>query len=356
MVWRSWGSESLGANEGSDEMGETAGTLARDGVVLHWWMTSGDSAAPLVVCTHGGAMDHRMWAPQVDALCSTYRVLTHDVRGHGLSRCTGAQFSLDAAADDLVALMDAAGAEKAVLVGHSVGASVSQLVALRHPARVAALVGIGAACITMPTTPTARLRQAVNPLALGVLGQKRVRAMFADMAGVKPEVKEYARRAMEAVDDDVFAAIMGTGFGHPERVPEGYTIGVPLLLLQGDREPYGAFLGRSQRWVERDGGRLCVVSSGSAQRESGLAGFRERGDSRVPGWDSRLGHARPVVQGHMAGGSWNRHPLSRVCSRNSPEVQDAWSKYRLGVLKSAEITSGSLSIPQSHRGRAFDRR
>lgn len=241
-------------------MAMTASALARDeGVQLHWWSTSGDAAGPLVVFTHGGAMDHEMWESQVAAFAPRYRMLTHDVRGHGLSQCSGAQFSLDSACDDLVALIDATGAESAVLIGHSFGATISQLVALRHPEKVRALVGIGAACATMPQAPVARMRQSVNPLALSLLGQARVREMFADMAGVTDSVKEYARTAIGSISDDVFAAIMRTGFGHPMTVPRDYALGVRLLLLQGEKEPYGAFLGNSSRWAERDGAELITV-------------------------------------------------------------------------------------------------
>ncbi len=130
----------------------TQGRLARDGVSLHYWLTTNDPDAPLLVCTHGGAMDHRMWDSQVGALVKAYRILTWDLPGHGLSKCSGSRYSVDAACDDLVALMDAANAESAVLVGHSVGATISQLVALRYPRRVRALIGIGAACATLPPT------------------------------------------------------------------------------------------------------------------------------------------------------------------------------------------------------------
>ncbi len=235
-------------------------TLTRDdGVQLHWWTTSDQAVERTVIFTHGGAMDHEMWESQVTAFAPGYRVVVHDVRGHGLSKCSGAQFSLDSACEDLVRLIDAAGSESAVLVGHSFGATISQLVALRHPEKVRALVGIGAACATMPQASSARMRQSVNPLALKVLGQSRVREMFAGMAGATADVREYARVAIGAVPDDVFSAIMRTGFGRPERVPDDYALGVPLMLLQGEKEPYGAFLGNSDRWALRDGAELITV-------------------------------------------------------------------------------------------------
>ncbi len=225
------------------------GVLDREGARLHWWLSPGGATAPLVVCTHGGAMDHRMWDPQVNELASQHRVLTHDVRGHGLSSSPASTFSVDAAAEDLIALIDTAGAEKVVLIGHSVGASISQLVALHHPDRVGALIGIGAACITMPATATARLRQAVNPLALGLLGQKRVRAMFAEMAGVTPAVKSYARETIDALGRRCLCGRDADGLRpdtrRAERLPAGRAAplapGRPraLLRLPGDNAAVG---------------------------------------------------------------------------------------------------------------------
>jgi len=249
------------------------GRLDRDGAQIHWRLTAEDADSPLVVFTHGGAMDHRMWQPQVDAFSADYRVLTYDVRGHGLSRCAASRFSVEAAADDLVGLLDMIGDSEAVLVGHSVGASIAQTVALQHPERVTALVGIGAACITIPQTTLARARQAVNPLALGLLGQKRVREMFADMAGVNAEVKEYARHAIAALDEESFAAVMRTGFGRPYKVPASYELGVPLLVLQGDQEPYAAFMGRTAQWVGRDNATLMTVPNSAHNANQDSPGF-----------------------------------------------------------------------------------
>ena len=240
-------------------MGASIGTLSCKGAQLQWHLWGEVDTRPLVVLSHGGAMDHHMWAAQVEALSAEFPVLTYDLRGHGHSECQASDYSCEAAAEDLAALLDHIEADGVVLVGHSVGATISQLVAQRRPQRVIGMVGIGAMCATLPATLVARLRQSANPVALKALGQKRVREMFADMAGVKPEVKAYARSTIARLDDEHFEAVIREGFGQSRPVRAGYRLAAPLLLLQGDHEPYRAFQGRTRDWIERDSGELVVV-------------------------------------------------------------------------------------------------
>ena len=62
------------------------------------------------------------------------------MRGQGRSEHPEGPYSMDQHADDLAALLDACGVERAHLVGISYGGEVSQAFVLRHPARVRSLV------------------------------------------------------------------------------------------------------------------------------------------------------------------------------------------------------------------------
>lgn len=93
-----------------------------------------------------GATASMLWWPR--ALCeslaaSGYQMIRFDHRDTGGST-TGApgapDYDLDVLQDDLLAILDAYGAGTAHLVGMSLGGYLSQLLALRHPARVASLV------------------------------------------------------------------------------------------------------------------------------------------------------------------------------------------------------------------------
>jgi pimeloyl-ACP methyl ester carboxylesterase len=111
-----------------------------------------DGALPVVCFLHGAGLDHSVWSLQARYLARHGRaVLAVDMPGHGGSE--GAPLSSIAEMADWVAsFLDAAGVEKAALVGHSMGALVAIEAAVRGPELIGALVLLGAA-ETMPVHP-----------------------------------------------------------------------------------------------------------------------------------------------------------------------------------------------------------
>ena len=69
-----------------------------------------------------------------------HRVLAMDLRGHGRGLRSGEPFSLAACADDAAGVLEALGLRPALVVGYSMGGPVTQLLARRHPERVAGIV------------------------------------------------------------------------------------------------------------------------------------------------------------------------------------------------------------------------
>jgi 3-oxoadipate enol-lactonase len=95
---------------------------------------------PAVVFIHGSGGHHAAWWQQVPRLRRSYSVLTLDLRGFGNSTSDLAEYDSLAFPDDIVAVLDDAGIERAVLVGQSIGASAALKVAVREPDRIAGVV------------------------------------------------------------------------------------------------------------------------------------------------------------------------------------------------------------------------
>ena len=104
-----------------------------------------DPTLPSVVFVHGALNDHSVWTLLARWFAHHgHGVLAVDLPGHG--RSGGAPLaSVEALADWLLALLDAAGARQAAFVGHSMGSLIALEAAARAPARVARLALIATA-------------------------------------------------------------------------------------------------------------------------------------------------------------------------------------------------------------------
>lgn len=110
-----------------------------NGVVLHY-ETRGEAGRPVVAFSNALGTDFRIWNAVADLLEGKYRLVLYDKRGHGLSEAPPAPYTMADHVGDLAALLDHVGAERAAIVGLSVGGLIAQGLAALHPERVAALV------------------------------------------------------------------------------------------------------------------------------------------------------------------------------------------------------------------------
>ena len=104
-----------------------------------------DPAKPTVVFVHGALNDHSVWILQSRYLANHgWNVLALDLPGHGKSAGSAPQ-TVEAAAEFVLALIDAAGLSRVALVGHSFGSLIALEVAARAPTRTSHLVLAGTA-------------------------------------------------------------------------------------------------------------------------------------------------------------------------------------------------------------------
>ncbi|MCA9969126.1 MAG: alpha/beta hydrolase [Anaerolineales bacterium] len=227
----------------------TPHVLQRGGCPLHYW-TGGTAVRPLVVLLHGATMDHRMFNAQVAALLPHYRVLVWDAPGHGRSRPLGAQFTLESCARDLLAVLDAEGVETAVIAGHSFGGYIAQTVYRLAPARVRALVIIGATSIAEAYSrfEIAALKFSLRLFRIWPYGN--LLNTIGRGTAVTPAAQAYARHAAGQIPKADFLTIWrAVTLAIDSRGRPDARIAVPLLLLHGDGDSRGTIRRDMPRWA-----------------------------------------------------------------------------------------------------------
>ncbi|GAA1398852.1 hypothetical protein GCM10009639_37830 [Kitasatospora putterlickiae] len=115
--------------------------------VLRWPATV--PGAPTVVAVHGITANGLAWFEVARRLAGRATLLAPDLRGRGDSRDLGGPYGLARHADDVAALITALGLGPTVVVGHSMGAWVAALTAVRHPGLVRRVVLVDGA-VTFP--------------------------------------------------------------------------------------------------------------------------------------------------------------------------------------------------------------
>lgn len=101
----------------------------------------GPKDGPVLVLINGLLTDLTSWSQHLPALTGAWRVLTYDCRGQGGSdKPEEGPYTPALHADDLAALLSGLGVEEAALLGVSSGGCVALQIAVRHPARVRALI------------------------------------------------------------------------------------------------------------------------------------------------------------------------------------------------------------------------
>lgn len=227
------------------------------GCDLRYGDTGGDGT-PLVF-SHGAGADHVMFDAQREHLrAQGHRVITWDMRGHGLSRPAGAPFTAEQAVADLRALVEHLGLDRPVLVGQSLGGNLSQAVVRRYPGLARGLVVIGATWNTAPLSLRERLLVKAAAPMLATIPAGSLPRVMADASAVTPEARADARRAFGQLSKKEFVEVWRATVGFLSPDP-GYRTPVPLCLIRGERDGTGNIASAMPRWAETEGVKEIVI-------------------------------------------------------------------------------------------------
>ncbi|MHC2466401.1 alpha/beta fold hydrolase [Bradyrhizobium embrapense] len=113
--------------------------LNRSGVDIYYEI---HGSGPPLILTHGYSSTSAMWRGQIEVLSKRHRLILWDMRGHGQSDYPDDPdaYSEALTVGDIAALLDAAGADKAIVGGLSLGGYMSLAFHRAHPERVRALL------------------------------------------------------------------------------------------------------------------------------------------------------------------------------------------------------------------------
>jgi 3-oxoadipate enol-lactonase len=192
----------------------------------------GPDDAPVVVLSNSLGATREMWEPQLPAFAERYRVVTYDARGHGDSPAPPGPYTLDDLADDMVALLDEVGAERAHLVGLSLGGMSALRLAARDPERVRRLAVL---CTSAKTDPQPFLDRAETvraggtaPLAPAIVS----RWLTPPYAAEHPDLVAQLEAMIAGCDDEGYAACAEVVAAVDLRADLG-AITAPTLVVSG---------------------------------------------------------------------------------------------------------------------------
>jgi aminoacrylate hydrolase len=188
---------------------------------------AGEGDAVLFISGLGGTGN--FWSAQVEAFSPAFRVMTFDHRGVG--RSEGAPpYSVGQWSDDVLALLDRAGADRVHVVGHSTGGIIAQMFAVEHPMRVRTLV-LGGTWLT----PDRRFLDlfTFRKRVLAELGSDAYRMLGDLLAYPSPEATSSRYTEMSAQEREVTAARIDVLLAH-DGTDIAPRISAPTLVLAAD--------------------------------------------------------------------------------------------------------------------------
>jgi len=200
----------------------------------------GNSAGRPIVFLHAFPFHRGMWAPQVQAFSSQYRLYTYDHRGQGESHADDGPFTLEFLVDDLFALLDHWELPRATLCGLSMGGYVALRAMERDPGRISGLV----LCDTRSEADSneAKLKRysslkLLRDKGLSAFADENVKALL-DPA-TTAERPEVARIAREIAHQNSVAGLSATLLALASRTDTTaslFNISVPTLILVGESD------------------------------------------------------------------------------------------------------------------------
>ena len=231
-----------------------------NGVEIHYRETG--EGFP-VVFVHGYTGNSRNWALTVPALREDFRTISVDLRGHGLSGRPSSEdeYALELMASDVYELLKALDISECVLVGHSMGGMVSQLLVLEHPEVVRALVLVDTAA-EVPKGLLYDERRKQRAGLVEIAREKGMEAVFEEQERItplhpalaaNPRFVEIWREQFLMTSREAYIAGANGMASRRSVVADLAKVAVPTLVICGEKDE--PFLEPSRQMHDGDSGQ-----------------------------------------------------------------------------------------------------
>jgi pimeloyl-ACP methyl ester carboxylesterase len=210
----------------------TAFPATVDGIRLHY---TASGSGPTVIFVHGWTCDESTWSEQRPALESRYRVVTIDLPGHGKSGSPKiGRLTMNLFARAVEAVRAELGANRVVLVGHSMGTPVIVQYERMYPRHVAAMVFVdGVVIVAKGRRPNTDQMRGAEGLRVR---EGNTRSMFSK--STSPELQEKILKMMMAAPEST--AIQAMAAMYDPTIWRGDVISTPILGLYAEHSGLGA--------------------------------------------------------------------------------------------------------------------
>jgi pimeloyl-ACP methyl ester carboxylesterase len=191
-----------------------------------------------VVLLHAFPQSRAMWAPQVDALSKTHRIIAPDFRGFGESDAPLWRYTLDQFADDVAGLLDHLAIQRAIFVGLSMGGYTAFAFYRKYRDRVKGLVL--ADTRAQPDTEEGRagrfaMAQTAYTKGASAIADIMLPKLLSPVAlQTRPELVRQVRAIAERIQVSGIAGALMAMAERPDSVPLLAQIACPTLVITGE--------------------------------------------------------------------------------------------------------------------------
>ncbi len=228
----------LWANLAQAEVSWPRVAISADGVPISYEVHGGGDLT--LVFIHGWSCDSRYWRAQLGHFAASHQVITLDLAGHGHSGLQREQYNMSAFGEDVRAVVEAVGAERVILIGHSMGGAVSLAAAAAMPERVAAIVGVDTFQDLSQTLSPEEVEAWVGPLRADFAGNVGpfVAGMFID--ATEAALRDWVIADMSTAPPQVAVSAMQQLFetsGDPATLAVLREHDIPVVTINADLWP-----------------------------------------------------------------------------------------------------------------------